>query len=300
MFNVKKAKWVAFIAVALMAMVALAGCGKSANKAADKNNAKQEKQVEGSITAVGSTALQPLVDEASKEFQAKNPKAQITVQGGGSGTGLTQVSQGGAQIGNSDIFAKEKQGIDSTGLVDHKVAVVGFAAVVNPEVKVENLTQQQLIDIFTGKITNWKQVGGQDLKITVINRAKGSGTRATFKKWALKGNEEIQGLEQDSSGTVQKMVNETPGSISYLALSYVNDKVKALKLDGVEASKENIVTGNYPVWSYEHMYTKGEDNEVAKAFINYILSKDVQSNLVQKLGYIAVTDMKVTRDVSSK
>lgn len=299
MFNQKKVKWVAFIAVALMAMVAIAGCGKSDKKAA-KDNVKQEKQVEGSITAVGSTALQPLVDEASKEFQAKNPKAQITVQGGGSGTGLTQVSQGGAQIGNSDIFAEEKQGIDTAGLVDHKVAVVGFAAVVNPEVKVANLTQQQLIDIFTGKITNWKEVGGQDLKITVINRAKGSGTRASFKKWALKGNEEVKGLEQDSSGTVQKMVNETPGSISYLALSYVNDKVKALKLDGVEANKKNIVAGKYPVWAYEHMYTKGEDNEVAKSFINYILSKDVQKTLVEKLGYIAVTDMTVQRDASSK
>lgn len=300
MFKMKNAKWAGLLVVALVAMFAIAGCGSNATKDGANDSAKEVKQVEGSITAVGSTALQPLVEQASKDFMAKNPKAQITVQGGGSGTGLTQVSQGGAQIGNSDIFAEEKTGIDATAIVDHKVAVVGFAAVVNPDVKVDNLTQQQLIDIFTGKITNWKSVGGQDLKITVINRAKGSGTRASFKKWALKGSEEVAGLEQDSSGTVQKMVNETPGSISYLALSYVNDKVKALKLDGNEANKDNITSGKYPVWSYEHMYTKGEDNEVAKALINFVLSADVQKNTVEKLGYISVTDMKVKRDATSK
>lgn len=297
MFQFKKAKWVALTAIALVGMVGIVGCGNNDTK---KASTKVEKQVEGSITVVGSTALQPLVEQAAKDFQLKNPKAQITVQGGGSGTGLTQVSQGGAQIGDSDIFAEEKTGIDASAIVDHKVAVVGFAAVVNPNVTVTNLTQQQLIDIFTGKTTNWKQVGGQDQKIVVINRAKGSGTRASFKKWALKGTEEVQGLEQDSSGTVQKMVNETPGAISYLALSYVNDKVKALKLDGLEANKENITAGKYPVWSYEHMYTKGTDNELAKALIDYMISKDVQSNLVSKLGYIPVTEMKVERTATSK
>ena len=302
MLNLRKVKWAALMVVALVAMVALVGCGKSAdNKESSKETKKEEvKQVEGTITVVGSTALQPLVEQAAKDFQVKNPKAQITVQGGGSGTGLTQVSQGGAQIGNSDIFAEEKKGIDAASIVDHKVAVVGFAAVVNPAVTVENLTQQQLIDIFTGKVTNWKQVGGQDLKVTVINRSKGSGTRATFKKWALKGSEEVTGLEQDSSGTVQKMINETPGAISYLALSYINDKVKALKLDGVEASKESITGGKYPVWSYEHMYTKGEDNVVAKALIDFVLSDTVQKNTVGKLGYISITEMTVQRDASSK
>jgi phosphate transport system substrate-binding protein len=226
----------------------------------------------------------------------KNAQAQITVQGGGSGTGLTQVSQGGADIGNSDIFAEEKSGIDAAQLHDIKVCVVGMAAVVNPDVKVDNLTKAQLIDIFTGKVTNWKEVGGNDQKIVTINRPKGSGTRATFKAFALDGQEEAQGMEEDSSGLVRKIVHETPGAISYLALSYLDDSVKAVKLDGKEARKETIVTGEYPVWAYEHMYTKGAPEGLKKAFLDYMLSPEVQGDLVTKLGYIPITEMKVERD----
>ncbi|HEX3031273.1 MAG TPA: substrate-binding domain-containing protein, partial [Bacillota bacterium] len=178
---------------------------------------------------------------------------------------------------------------------DYKVAVVGIVAAVNPAAKVTALTDQQLIDVFTGKVTNWKQVGGADVKITLVNRPKGSGTRATFKKYALKGAEEAEGIEQDSSGTVRKIINETPGAIGYYALSYVDAKTVALKLDGVDPTKENIAAGKYPVWAYEHMYTKGEATGLAKTFIDYVLSSEVQKTVVPKLGYIPVGDMKVTR-----
>ena len=252
-----------------------------------------------SITAVGSSALQPLAQEAASEYMAKNSGTTIQVQGGGSGTGLTQVSQGACDIGNSDLYAEEKLAADvAKTLVDHKVCVVGFAAVVHPDIakKVTNLTAQQLIDIFTGKITNWKSVGGDDLKIVIINRPASSGTRATFKKYALNGAEEATGvaLTEDSSGTVRSTVATTKGAISYLALSYVDTTVAALKYNGVEANAANITSGSYPIWAYEHMYTKGEATGLAKSFIEFMSSKDFAAKITQ-LGYIPITDMKVTR-----
>ncbi|MED1784997.1 phosphate ABC transporter substrate-binding protein PstS family protein [Brevibacillus fortis] len=298
-----------FIALTCVgALLAGCGSGNTAQTPAPAQQPAQEKSSSGSttktsgepVTAVGSTALQPLVEQAAKDFMAKNAGAQIQVQGGGSGTGLSQVASGAATIGNSDIFAEEKKGIPANELVDHKVAVVGMAAAVSPQVKVDNLTKQQLIDIFTGKITNWKDVGGEDMKITLVNRPKSSGTRATFSKFALDGKEEAEGITEDSSGTVRKIIAETPGAIGYLALSYFNDSVKALKLDGMEANAENITTNKYPVWAYEHMYTKGEATGDAKAFLDFILTDEVQKKTVTELGFLPITDMKVERDAEGK
>ncbi|MDC0764432.1 phosphate ABC transporter substrate-binding protein [Brevibacillus sp. AG] len=298
-----------FIALTCVgALLAGCGSGNTAQTPAPAQQPAKEQSNSGStpktsgepVTAVGSTALQPLVEQAAKDFMAKNAGAQIQVQGGGSGTGLSQVASGAATIGNSDIFAEEKKGIPANELVDHKVAVVGMAAAVSPQVKVDNLTKQQLIDIFTGKITNWKDVGGEDMKITLVNRPKSSGTRATFSKFALDGKEEAEGITEDSSGTVRKIIAETPGAIGYLALSYFNDSVKALKLDGVEANAENITSNKYPVWAYEHMYTKGEATGDAKAFLDFILTDEVQKKTVTELGFLPITDMKVERDAEGK
>lgn len=300
----------AFIGCVLSVGLLLAGCGSNTTapanqepapaKTATPEPASEPAKAGAPVTAVGSTALQPLVEQAAKDFMAKNTGAQIQVQGGGSGTGLSQVANGAANIGNSDIFAEEKKGIPANELVDHKVAVVGMVAAVSSKVGVDNLTKQQLIDIFTGKIKNWKEVGGADLKVTLVNRPKSSGTRAVFKKFALGGKEEAEGITEDASGTVRKIINETPGAIGYLALSYIDDSVKALKLDGVEATKETIVDNKYPVWAYEHMYTKGEAADTAKAFLEFIVSDEVQQKTVTDLGFIPVTDMKVERDVEGK
>ncbi|WP_099222633.1 phosphate ABC transporter substrate-binding protein [Listeria costaricensis] len=289
-----KKKLLGIIAVLSALLLVAAGCG-SGSSSSDKANGSS-KEVSGSITAVGSTALQPLVEAAGKQFQTENPKAQINVQGGGSGTGLTQVGAGSVDIGNSDVFAEEKDGVDASKLVDHKVAVVGMAPVTNKDVGVKNLSQDQLIDIFTGKITNWKDVGGKDEKITVINRAEGSGTRATFEKWGLNGATPIKAQEQDSSGTVRKIVSETPGAISYLAFSYIDDSIQGLSVDNVEPTEKNVATNDWKIWSYEHMYTNGKPDGVTKAFLEYMTSEDVQKNVVPELGYQAITDMKVERD----
>ncbi|MBC1456870.1 phosphate ABC transporter substrate-binding protein [Listeria newyorkensis] len=291
-----KKRFLGIVAVIAAFTMIIAGCGNSDTSSDKANGNADSKEVSGSITAVGSTALQPLVEAASKQYTAENPKAQINVQGGGSGTGLTQVQQGAVDIGNSDVFAEEKDGVDASKLVDHRVAVVGMAPVVNKDAGVKNISKQQLIDIFTGKITNWKDVGGKDEKITIINRAEGSGTRATFEKWGLDGATPVKAQEQDSSGTVRKIVSETPGAISYLAFSYIDDSIQGLSLDNVEPKEENVATNDWKIWAYEHMYTKGEATGLAKQFLAYITSEDVQNDLVPQLGYQSIHSMKVERD----
>lgn len=239
--------------------------------------------------------MQPLVEQASLDFMKKNPDDIIMVQGGGSGVGLAQVAAGSFQIGNSDIFAEEKTGIDETKITDHKVAVIGFSPVVNSKLKVSHLTSQELIDIFTGKITNWKQVGGPDVKITVIGRTAGSGTRVNFDKYGLNGATEINGPTLDASGSVVQLVGQTPGAISYVAFSYMNKAgVKPLQVDGVVPNDENVTTNKWKIWSYEHMYTNNaKTNAVEDKFIEYVKS---DSKTLKKLGYISVSDMKVDRD----
>ena len=249
-----------------------------------------------SITAVGSSALQPLVETVAESYQTENPGKFINVQGGGSGTGLSQVQSGAVDIGNSDLFAEEKSGIDASALVDHRVAVVGITPIVNKGVGVKDISMENLRKIFTGEITNWKEVGGKDQPVVILNRASGSGTRSTFEKWVLDGETAIRAQEQDSSGMVRQIVADTPGAISYVAFSYVTDDVATLSIDGVEPKDENVTTNKWTIWAYEHMYTKSQPKELTKEFLEYILSDDVQNNIVGELGYIPVSKMEVERD----
>lgn len=284
--------------LAAVLLIVLAACGNNEGNTGGNGAAADLK---GSILATGSSALQPLVEQASQKFMDTYTGVTVQVQGGGSGTGLAQVSEGQATIGNSDVFAEEKLDADKAAeLIDHQVAVVGMSAVVNPAVTVDNLTKQQLIDIFTGKVTNWKDLGGSDEKIQIINRPASSGTRATFETYALgQKTEDLQGsIQEDSSGTVKKLVGETPGAIGYLALSYLDDTVKTVKYEGVEATEDNIANGTYPVWAYQHMYTKGEPDAATKAFLDFMLSDEVQNNDVIELGYIPASKMQITRDVA--
>lgn len=277
-----KLKYVSAI-VSLAAVFALSACGPVVD--------------EESITAVGSSALQPLVEAAGEQFSAENLGKFVNVQGGGTGTGLSQIAAGAVDIGNSDIFAEEREGIDASQLVDHRVAIVGITPIVTPGVGVTDLSMEELRGIFTGKYSNWSELGGKDLPIVVLNRAKGSGTRATFDKWVLAGEESIITQEQESNGTVRQIVASTPGTISYVSFSYVNEDVKALSIDGVKPTPENVTTNAWVIWAYEHMYTNGEPTGLTKEFLDYMLSEDVQGNLIEALGYIPSTEMKVDRDI---
>ncbi|MEO6990182.1 MAG: phosphate ABC transporter substrate-binding protein [Candidatus Baltobacteraceae bacterium] len=242
-----------------------------------------------SLSAAGSTALLPLVKEAAAQYQQAHGDVKIAVAGGGSGTGINQVAAKAVDIGNSDILAK-----DHPELVDHRVAVVGFAVIVNSSAGVKNLTKKQLQDIFSGKVTNWKDVGGSAGKITTINRPRNSGTRAVFTK-TIMGDVAIsaEGLTEDATGSVVSTVGTTPGSISYAAFSGTRNKpgIAELAIDGVTPTDGNVVTGKYPLWSYEHMYTNGPSNAATSRFIAFVTSN---RSTVHKLGYILVRDMKVS------
>ena len=268
---------------------AFVGCGSS------------EGEEGGTVTLSGSSALLPLVEASIDGFIEKNSGYEINAQAGGSGAGLTQVLDGSVNICNSDIFANEKLEEDKAKeLVDHKVVAQGFAVVVNEAAGVKELTKQQIQDIFSGKVKNWKEVGGADKEIFLIHRPSSSGTRATFVKTVLGGDKNLEndslGSVQDSSGAVAKAMAQNDGAVSYLALSYLNsDEAKSMvkvAIDGVEASKENITTGKYPFWSWGHMYTKGEPTAEAKKFIDYIMSED-NKKVVEDTGFISGSEMKV-------
>lgn len=253
-----------------------------------------------SITEVGSSALQPLVEAAGEQYQTEHLGVFINVQGGGSGTGLSQIQQGAVDIGNSDLFAEEKAGIKAKALVDHKVAVVGIAPIVNPKVGVKNVSMAQLQKIFLGEITNWQQLGGKNVPIVLVNRAQGSGTRATFEKWVMQGKQPMAAQEQDSTGMVRQIVGSTPGAISYVAFSYIDKTVQGLSVDGVAPTDANVTTNQWRIWSYEHMYTKGQPKGLTKKFLAYVMSPAIQKKLVLKMGYVPMTQMKVVRDANGK
>lgn len=291
--GMKNMKFASVLLAGVTAM-SLVGCGSSSEEpketaastaAAEKGDAA----VSGTVTASGSSALLPLAQDAAEKFNEKNPDCIITVNGGGSGTGLKQVSDGSVDIGNSDVFAEEKLEADAAKeLVDHKVATITVAPVVNKNLGVDNLTSEQLIGIFTGEIKNWKEVDGPDMDIVLVTRPSSSGTRALFSEYALDGREEASNaaLETDDSGTLAQTIADNEGAIGYLALSYLtnNDSVAPVSIDGVEPTLENTYNGTYNVWGYEHMYTKGEAEGAAKAFIDYI-SGDEYASHMEDMGY---------------
>jgi phosphate transport system substrate-binding protein len=248
-----------------------------------------EAAVTGTVTAAGSSALLPLAQAAADAFMETNPDCSVIVNGGGSGQGLKQVADGAVDIGNSDVFAEQKLDADvAKTLVDHKVCTVTMAAVVNATLGVTSLTTEQLVNIFTAKVTNWKDVGGPDLDILLVTRPTSSGTRALFKTWALNGADEAsnQALETDDSGTLLETVKSNPGAIGYVALPYLvnNADVQAVAIDGVAPSLENTYNGTYLVWGYEHMYTKGDGSDATQAFINYMTGDEFAKN-IETMGY---------------
>ncbi len=285
--------------VAAFAGLGLAGCGGN-DAAAAAGSAAEAKKITGTVTYDGASSFQALVEAAAEQFMAENPDCSISGSGNGSGTGLTAVASGTVTIGNSDVFAEEKlEAADAEKLVDHEVAVVGMGPVVSKNVTVDDLTLEQLAGIFSGEIANWSEVGGEDAKIVVLNRKAGSGTRATFEA-AVFGADvpEFAGdAELDKSGDVQTQLGGTDNAISYLDFSHFDDaKFTAIKVGGVEPKSDNVLDDSFPIWATEHMYCAKDADEATVAFLEYMLSEDVQGSLVEEQGFIPVSEMKVTKD----
>ena len=271
--------------MALLVGVSLvAGCG------AKKEEAKAT-DIQGTVTASGSTALLPLLKPAQEEFQKKNAKATVTIAGGGSFTGQNQVATGAVNIGNSDVALQDS--LKDKGLVETKLVGIPFVFITNTDVTVDNLTKQQCVDIMTGKITNWKDVGGKDQKITLVHRAKSSGSRATIAEVVLNNAAFTDNaVIQDSNGAVRSAISSTPGAIGYVDAAYVDQSIKGLSYNSVKYSVENVVNGTYPVYTFGRMFTKGEPTGAVKAFMDYATSPEFQDAFAEKNGFVPITKMK--------
>ncbi len=284
-------KKISFIGAMVLAVGIITGCG---NQTPVENS---DGTYSGSISVAGSTALQPLVEEAANEFMEFNPNLSIMVQGGGSGTGINQVASNAVGIGMSDIPSAMKLEDDSYNLVDTKVAALKFSLVVNEDVNIDSLEIEEIKGIFSGEITNWSEVGGDDLAIQVINRPASSGTRVVFSESVMQDvavNDSV-GTIQESNGAVEQAVNATSGAISYLAMSYLTgDKegvLKTLAINDVEATTENVLSGDYPFWGYQYMITQGEPTGAAASFIEYIQGEEF-ADIVEKMGYISMSQFQ--------
>ncbi|MGG4340632.1 phosphate ABC transporter substrate-binding protein [Paenibacillus lautus] len=273
-------------------LVAVSLVGGATTAAAAKSNLK------GKIVINGSSALLPLTLQAASEFKKENPKVKISASAAGSITGPQSVRKGIADIGAVDWDAsKNVPGFNKfDGLVANPVAVTVFAAVANPNVGVNSLTTNQLQDIFSGKVTNWKEVGGSDARIVVVNRKFGSGTRVNFQQKALDGKEFMNKgdnyKEVGSSGDMKTTIETTPNAIGYIDLPYVTSKMKALSINGVAPTEKNVLNGSYKVWGIGYYMTKGQPTGATKAFIEYIQSSKFQNGSLKKLKFIPLSAVK--------
>lgn len=282
----RKYKMLLVILVLVLGVSLIAGCGGKKEEA----KAPAAADVQGTVTASGSTALLPLLKPAQEEFQKKYAKVTVNIAGGGSFTGQNQVAAGSVNIGNSDVELQDN--LKDKGLVEHKLVGIPFVFIVNQDVTVDNLTQQQYVDIMTGKITNWKDVGGKDQKITLIHRAKSSGSRATIAQVVLNNAAFTDNaVIQDSNGAVRAAIASTPGSIGYVDAAYVDGTVKALSYNGIKYSIDAVSKGQYPVYTFGRMYTKGQPEGAVKAFIEYATGKEFQEAYAEKNGFVPITKM---------
>ena len=284
--NMKKSLTLGLAVV--MAATLLVGCGGTPAKKEEPKKAGAE--ITGTVKASGSTALLPLLKAGQEEFQKKNAKVTVNIAGGGSFTGQNQVANGAVNIGNSDVALDAK--LNDKGLVEHKLVGIPFVFIANKEVNVDNLTTQQYVDILTGKVTNWKEVGGKDLKITLVHRSPSSGSRATIQQLVLKANKFTDNaVIQDSNGAVRAAIASTAGAIGYVDAAYADASVKMLAVDGVKYSLADVANGKYKILTFGRMFTKGQPQGATKAFIDFVTSKEFQESYAEKSGFVPLTKM---------
>jgi phosphate transport system substrate-binding protein len=296
----------ALVILLTLIVPALAACGGAAAPAAAPTDAPAATaapgsaatgELSGQLTIAGSSALLPLIQEAANQFQTANPKVQITVTAGGSGAGRTQVCDGKIDIGNSDvpISDDEKTKLNCADAQMTQVAIQAFGPVANKEGpgSVTSLTKDQMVGIFNGTLTNWKDVGGDDMEIVLVNRAKGSGTRANMAKFLFAGDDSqfAEGAsEEDNNETVKTTVAQTPGAISYLGFAYLSDPdLLAFSIDGVAPTKEDIKAGKWLIGGPGYAISKGAPSPLAQAFLDFATGAEFQGSAVfDKLGFVAV------------
>lgn len=241
--------------------------------------------LEGKIDIAGGTAHIPVMNDAAKNVSTFNPKIRVTVEGGGSGIGVQKVGEGLVDIGNTGRALSEQE-TAKYGLKSFPFALDGVAVVVHPDNPVSKLSAQQARDIFAGKVANWKEVGGKDAPIHLFCRDEASGTREVFwEKLLQKGPVAAAANVVPSNGAMKVAVSRDSGAIGYVSIGHVDRSVKAVVLDGVEASQQNALSGAYPVVRKLYSNTKGEPSALVKAFIGYILSPE-GAEIVKKHGYI--------------
>ena len=243
------------------------------------------KDRKGKIDIAGGTAHIPVMKEAAKRIMGVNPDIRITVAGGGSGVGVKQVGEGLVEIGNTGRPLKKDE-VEKYGLETFPFAIDGVAVVVNPANKVAELSFEQLIDIYAGKITNWKAVGGDDAEINLYVREDGSGTREVFTDKAIKkGDVSAKANVVNSNGAMKTAVAKDARAIGYVGIGHIDSSVKAPKLAGLTAPQENAASGKYTVVRDLFMNTKGKPAGLTALFIDYIYSPE-GAQIIKDSGYI--------------
>ncbi len=239
------------------------------------------------IKVEGSTTVLPLATAAANAYMDDNPDDSIVLAGGGSGAGIKAVGDGRADIGMASRGIKDSETASYPNLVDNVIAGDGIAVIVNTGTSVTGLTMEELADIYDGTITNWQDVGGDDATIVVVGRDSASGTRGTFDELVLDEEDPTHSmLEKNANADVQKTIKETPHSIGYVGLAFM-DEVKVLEIGGVAASESTVKDGTYPISRVLHMYTDGEPTGLVKEYIDFILSAEGQQ-IVKDKGFVPV------------
>ncbi|MBC7250389.1 MAG: phosphate ABC transporter substrate-binding protein [Anaerolineae bacterium] len=275
----------------LVLMVTVVACQSTPTKPAETTPASAPTGLSGSISVAGSTTVQPLAEKLAEAFNAQHPDVQIDVQGGGSSVGVKSAGQGTVDVGMASREVKQSELDEYPDLRVLTIARDGIAIVTHPDVPVDGLTKEQVKGIFAGDVTNWSEVDGPDKPIVIVAREEGSGTRAAFEEMVMGGEEgpaiADTAILQPSNGAVRTTVSTTPDSIGFLSFGYLDQSVKALAIDGVEATEANAASGAYPIVRPLNMMIKGEPSGVVKAWLDFILS-DAGQAIVREEGYIAV------------
>lgn len=271
-------KIIALVLTALLAL-SLVACG-SESKTDDTKTDDQPAALTGTVSTDGSTSMEKVIGALSEAFMEANSKVTVTYNPTGSSTGIQAVQEGRCDIGLSSRALKDEE--KASGLQETVLAYDGIAMIVNPANPVEDLTLEQIADIYTGKITNWSELGGSDSEIVLIGREAGSGTRSGFEEIV-----EVKDLcqyrqELSSTGDVIATVAQNPGAIGYASLASVKDTVKAVKVGGVTPSEETVKDGTYAIQRPFVLVTKEGVtlSETAQAFFNYAVSKDANAVVI--------------------